>query len=605
MKKRMLSFLLAALMIAGMLPVTAVAATPDYTLVLSGGKVYKNSTAGQVLTDTGITGSGTTYTFKNVDFETTAATAVEIEDEYATIVLSGDSTIVGGDLEEGDVECVEAENLIIQGTGSLTICAGCTNSVWSASYGLYADGTLTVRGGEITANAGGSPAGSIGVYADKDMLVEGGVLTGFGGAAGAASIGVGCLTDLTITGGSVTAKCNEGPQGVGLMAWNILIEGGSLDAYATWAEVGYGIALGGPDATGITITGGRVNLFASTFASVGLDSQGAHPFAPVTVNSQGRNMMMVMAGGDPEGYDSDWVTGWKGDGTDDVSAYRFMNLSPREQKPLDAPTARISADSATGKPKISWNKVDGAVKYRVYRSTSKTGTYTFLKTTVSARSYIDVTAKAGVNYYYKVKALAEDSLEDSGWSNIVNRVCDLAKPEVTLTVKTATGKPVVKWKTVEGAAKYRVYRATGKDGTYKLIYTAVSARSYTDTTAKAGTNYYYKVKAVHTKSAADSAYSEIVNRVCDLAKPEVSIALTSGGSPKLTWKAISGAEKYYVYRSGSKDGTYEKVKTTVTATSFTDKDAAAGKTWYYKVKAIHEVSAAASAYSTVKSIKAK
>ena len=62
--------------------------------------------------------------------------------------------------------------------------------------------------------------------------------------------------------------------------------------------------------------------------------------------------------------------------------------------------------------------------------------------------------------------------------------------------------------------------------------------------------------------------------------------------------------KYGVYRSTSKNGTYSLKKTT-TSTSYTDTSAVAGKTYYYKVKAIGSNTSANSAYSSIKYITAK
>ena len=111
-------------------------------------------------------------------------------------------------------------------------------------------------------------------------------------------------------------------------------------------------------------------------------------------------------------------------------------------------------------------------------------------------------------------------------------------------------------------------------------------------------------KAVHSNSSADSAYSETLARTCDLARPVVTITLKSG-DPRLTWEKIEGAEKYYVYRATSEGGEYQHVKTTKTASSFTDTTAEAGITYYYKVKAVHSNTSANSAYSAIDSIKAE
>ena len=270
----------------------------------------------------------------------------------------------------------------------------------------------------------------------------------------------------------------------------------------------------------------------------------------------------------------------------------------------EAPVIKCSADADTGKPTLSWDKVPYAEKYRIYRATSKTGTYSYLATSTGT-SYIDSSAVAGINYYYKVKALDTDTDTYSAYSNIVNRMCDLAKPVVSQTVNSTTGKPVVKWETVEGAAKYYVYRSTSKSSGYEKVYTGVKARKYEDADAVAGTNYYYKVMAVHEKSSANSAYSAVVNRVCDLAKPTVTLTLTDSGNPWVKWTAVEDADGYEVWRATSKSGTYKKVKTTVSGTSFADRDVKAGTKYYYKVRAIHDTTSANSAYSAIKYITAK
>ena len=78
-----------------------------------------------------------------------------------------------------------------------------------------------------------------------------------------------------------------------------------------------------------------------------------------------------------------------------------------------------------------------------------------------------------------------------------------------MTIKLKNGDPRLTWEKVDGAAKYYIYRATSKDGKYTKIKTTVSATSFTDTTAKAGVKYYYKVKAIHSNTDANSAYSSI------------------------------------------------------------------------------------------------
>ena len=269
-----------------------------------------------------------------------------------------------------------------------------------------------------------------------------------------------------------------------------------------------------------------------------------------------------------------------------------------------APTVKPSYVGASGKPYIYWSAVDGANRYEVYRSGSKDGTYTLLGTT-TATNYTDSKANAGYTYYYKVKAISEvKSAANSSLSATVAATCHCARPVVKPDYLISTGKPYIKWTAVAGASQYEVYRSGSKDGTYTLLGTT-TATNYTDNKANAGYTYYYKVKAVSkVSSGANSYYSVVIGATCRCARPSVKIT-TSNGSPRLTWNAVAGANKYYIYRSTEANGTFEYLYSTKNL-FYTNKSAVAGTTYYYKVKAVSKVKTAAnSAFSTVVSIRAR
>jgi fibronectin type 3 domain-containing protein len=58
------------------------------------------------------------------------------------------------------------------------------------------------------------------------------------------------------------------------------------------------------------------------------------------------------------------------------------------------------------KPVISWGEVEGATKYVIYRSTSKSKGYKVIGENETL-TYEDLTAKKGKTYYYKVVAVGE------------------------------------------------------------------------------------------------------------------------------------------------------------------------------------------------------
>ena len=266
---------------------------------------------------------------------------------------------------------------------------------------------------------------------------------------------------------------------------------------------------------------------------------------------------------------------------------------------------KISNVASSGKPKITWSKfaeADAAhlAGYEVYRAESKNGEYVRLGRTTS-NSYTDKTAEAGIQYYYKVKALGT-YIGDSALSAAVTRTCDLPQPEIEVTNVASTGKNKITWEKVEGATEYKVYRATSKDGTYKRIYTTTGT-SCTNSSAEAGKLYYYKVIAIHSNSAANSAYSEIVSRRCDLPRPTAKVTLNSKGKPVVSWAKVDGAVKYTVYIYNA-DGELVKTATT-TNLKQTHSSAVKGNTYSYRVVAVHSNTTANSAKSTAVSIKSK
>ncbi len=286
------------------------------------------------------------------------------------------------------------------------------------------------------------------------------------------------------------------------------------------------------------------------------------------------------------GTASDWAKITIEDGNEDLTN---ATLHCAKSAPT-APVVTIGNSAASGKPQLTWRAVYGATSYKVYRATSQSGTYSLLGT-VTVTSYTNTGAKAGTTYYYRVKACNDAGL--SPYSNIVSGQAKSmtpkpAAPVVKIGHSAASGKPMLTWNAVSGATSYKVYRATSQNGTYSLLGT-VTTNSYTNTGAKAGTTYWYKVKAVN--SAGESAYSNVVSGQVKSTGQTTVTTLTLGhsstsGKPQLTWKAVSGAASYKVYRATTKTGAYTVINTTK-ALTYTNTGAALGTTYYYKVEALN------------------
>ena len=166
----------------------------------------------------------------------------------------------------------------------------------------------------------------------------------------------------------------------------------------------------------------------------------------------------------------------------------------------------------------------------------------------------------------------------------------------------AQGRPTLKWNAVTGAAKYEVYRARSLNGDY-IKYSTVTGTSYTNISyIENGNTYYYKVRALKSDGTA-GAWSSIVSVTYKqtLPAPTVTGGNDAQGRPTLTWKAVTGAAKYEVYRARSKDGDYIKYST-VTGTSYTNISYIEnGNTYYYKVRAL-DANGTAGAWSSIVSV---
>ena len=267
-----------------------------------------------------------------------------------------------------------------------------------------------------------------------------------------------------------------------------------------------------------------------------------------------------------------------------------------ERRPA-SPQIMITTES--GRPKISWNAVNGADKYWVYRSVDGE-TFDYYART-DKPSFADGSTSIGTTYYYAVKAVAVLGGRDvsSGRSTAQSIQCRPAAPSVS--IYRASGKPQLKWNAVSGAAEYWVYRST--DGVNFKYYDSTAKTSYTNTGALLGTKYHYRVKAVAVVNGKNvaSAYNGTKSLFTTPAAPGVSIYRVNG-KPQLKWSAVTGAAKYWIYRST--DGVNFKYYDSTTGTSYTNCIAASGTEYYYKVKAAAVVNGkdVASDFSNTKSL---
>lgn len=186
---------------------------------------------------------------------------------------------------------------------------------------------------------------------------------------------------------------------------------------------------------------------------------------------------------------------WNGEA---FSSYHTEGLSvttPVEK--LTRPSWKKVQSAGFQSIKLSWYKVSGASGYEVYRATSKNGAYRKV-TTLTKVSYTDKGLTTGKTYYYKVRAYHNGDKKTYGaYSASIAGTPRLAK--VTLTKAQGAKRAVqLKWKKINGATGYKVYRASSKNGTFKAIKTLKKVTAFKDTSVTPKKTYYYRVCAYQT-----------------------------------------------------------------------------------------------------------
>ena len=161
---------------------------------------------------------------------------------------------------------------------------------------------------------------------------------------------------------------------------------------------------------------------------------------------------------------------------------------------------------STSKFKLSWNAIDGATRYIVYRKRNDDKMKKVL--TLGSKDLTYTTAEMpNGDYQFVLKAGRYDSTDRvmTKASNTVKGSVKKVAPAVTLKADTKSIK--VSWKKMEGVTHYQVYRATSEDGKYTKL-TTTKELSYTAKSLSSGKKYFFKVRGYKTyKSGEEIKYS--------------------------------------------------------------------------------------------------
>lgn len=245
-----------------------------------------------------------------------------------------------------------------------------------------------------------------------------------------------------------------------------------------------------------------------------------------------------------------------------------------------------TSDSIT----LKWSAADDAQKYCVYRYDDVQDKYVKIAET-SEKTYTDSGLDAASSYQYKVRGVWNIGGANyyGAYSSVLTTNTDLAVVgKITADTRSATSL-TLSWDEADGADGYCVYQYDEAGSSYKEI-ADVTDTSYKVSGLSAATTYRFKICAYAktddtvTKGNKSAAYSFTTKPAKTTG---LKVKAASSSSVKLTWKKVSGANGYVIYRLNKSTGKYKKVImiSNSTITSYTDKKLSAGTKYTYKVRA--------------------
>ncbi len=197
-----------------------------------------------------------------------------------------------------------------------------------------------------------------------------------------------------------------------------------------------------------------------------------------------------------------------------VNSGRLLNLKniakyAKHYYALKTPQIKSVSNATTG-VRIKFNKVSGAVRYRIFYKKGKN--WVKLGDTTKT-SYVHTSAKSGKTYRYTVRCVSKNGKKYQSDFNRTGKAIKYVAAPKPPTLKNIQAGVRITFKSVAGAAKYRIFRKTGSGKWVKLCDTAKTA--YTDKSVKRGATYRYTIACLNKNGKYVSARNNgsVIRRV--------------------------------------------------------------------------------------------
>ena len=245
---------------------------------------------------------------------------------------------------------------------------------------------------------------------------------------------------------------------------------------------------------------------------------------------------------------------------------------------------------------ITWNKVDGATKYKLEYHRADTSGWTTLDSNIKTTSYTHKNLADGTKYNYRVTAIREGNIGradkkknqkvESGASPTKTKFTQMARPSNSAN-NDNTSQVVLKWNAVKGSKGYSYAYNVYRDGA-KINSSLVTGTTYTDNKAVSGKIHNYQIEIMEKSDTSKTYIGRGKTALYAGSKitKEISVVPQSSTEMKISWAAPASAPsgtKYTIQKYDFTKNEYFKYAET-NNTYFVDKNLKAGETYRYYIQ---------------------
>lgn len=242
------------------------------------------------------------------------------------------------------------------------------------------------------------------------------------------------------------------------------------------------------------------------------------------------------------------------------------------------------------KIQLTWNDVDGAEGYIIYRKVEDEESFSYLYM-VNKTDFLDTKAVMGKCNYYRVYPYCMNEQNERILGRSESFVYGIPSLSATKNLKAeSSGKQKVKlsWDAVSGAEGYLIYGI--KNGVYGYIGMTTKGLTYMDTKALDESNnfywvYPYIINADGKMVPGVCEQYTYARGVCAAVTNLRAISIINGIS--LVWEPSAGAEGYLIYGKTTSDK-YGYIGMTTKGTNYTDLRASKNESNYYWIFPYHK-----------------